>query len=65
VIAGQSAGAEGVGLQLLAYNGTSPDGPLYRGAILESGAMDDFAPIPPPNYPPWQAVYNMVVNETG
>ena len=65
VITGQSAGADGVGLQLLAYNGTNPDGPLYRGAVLESGAMDDPTPIPPSDYPPWQTFYDRLVNETG
>ncbi|KAL2064154.1 hypothetical protein VTL71DRAFT_4648 [Oculimacula yallundae] len=58
---GESAGATGVGMQLLAYNGR--DDGLFRGAILESGAPTGGASrYSTPEQ--WQPNYNKIVNAT-
>lgn len=57
---GESAGASGVGMQLVAYGGR--DDKLFRGAIAESGG-----PIPSIAYQTpeqWQPNYNAIVNAT-
>ncbi|CAK7221238.1 hypothetical protein SCUCBS95973_004426 [Sporothrix curviconia] len=64
-IQGQSTGAQSVGLQLLAYGGDHQGaaGPLFTGAIAESGAPVWFAPTADVDL--WQPTYDGFVAAAG
>ncbi|CAK7230650.1 hypothetical protein SEUCBS140593_007657 [Sporothrix eucalyptigena] len=64
-IQGQSTGAQSVGLQLLAYGGDhqGANGPLFTGAISESGAPVWFAPTADVDL--WQPTYDGFVKAAG
>ncbi|CAK7221283.1 hypothetical protein SBRCBS47491_004475 [Sporothrix bragantina] len=64
-IQGQSTGAQSVGLQLLAYGGDhqGSEGPLFTGAISESGAPVWFAPTADVDL--WQPTYDGFVAAAG
>lgn len=64
---GESAGAQSIGAQLLAYNGR--DDKLFRGAIMQSGGPTQLgairtAPGTFNNTAVYQAAYNWLVNRT-
>ncbi|CZT06846.1 related to triacylglycerol lipase V precursor [Rhynchosporium graminicola] len=57
---GESAGASGVGMQLVAYGGR--DDNLFRGAILQSGGPSGSTRYTTPSE--WQPNYDKIVNAT-
>jgi len=57
---GESAGASGVGMQLIAYGGR--DDKLFRGAIAESGGPTGGRPYMTPAQ--WQPFYDRITNAT-
>jgi carboxylesterase type B len=61
-LAGQSSGADAVGLQILANGGDNEQ--LFRAAVMESGGLTNDSPFPPADYAPWQTVYDKLVNAT-
>ncbi|EFX02028.1 carboxylesterase family protein [Grosmannia clavigera kw1407] len=58
---GESAGADSVGIQLIAYGGR--DDGLFRGAIGESGLPVGWSPRPTTS--DWQSAYDAYINATG
>lgn len=63
IIGGQGSGADSAAYHLLAYGATSNS--LFRGAILQSGSVTGFSPIPNPRYTDYQAHYDAITSATG